>query len=291
MSISGEVDADASVLDMEYLENNVERLREQFQNAPAYPHIVIDDFLLPDVAKAAMSEFPSLDPEQWNNYIHINERKFSNTDPSTWGPTLGRVLEELNSPRFVEFVGNLLGVDDLFPDASLEGGGLHQSTRGGFLNVHADFTVHPHHRNWQRRANLILYLNEEWQPDWGGDLELWSKDMKECVESVQPIANRALIFATGAISFHGHPDPLTCPEGVSRRSLALYYFSVEEDPLVRSTDYRPRPGEGSRAFLIFADKQLLRAYDWAKRNLGFSDQLASRLLGYRDRLLRRTSKE
>jgi 2OG-Fe(II) oxygenase superfamily len=288
MTVSGEVDA--AVLDMDYLENNVQRLRDEFQNAPAYPHIVIDNFLLPDAAKSAMKEFPKLEPEQWNNYIHINERKFSNTEPSTWGPTLQRILEELNSSRFVDFVGTLLGADHLIPDTSLEGGGLHQSTRGGFLNVHADFTVHPHHRNWQRRANLILYLNEEWRPEWGGGLELWNGDMKECVDSVLPIANRALIFSTGATSFHGHPDPLTCPDGMSRRSLALYYFSVEEDPLVRSTDYRPRPGEGSRAFLIYADKQLLRAYDWGKRNLGFSDQLASRLLGYRDHLRRRYRK-
>ena len=60
----------------------------------------------------------------------------------------------------------------------LEGGGLHQSPAGGFLNIHADFTVHPHHRNWQRRANLLLYLNDDWKPEYGGDLELWTKDMK-----------------------------------------------------------------------------------------------------------------
>jgi len=284
-------ETDAPVLDMDSLERNVERLRREYQAAPAYPHIVIDDFLEPDAVKAAMREFPALDPVRWNNYVHINERKFSNSDPSTWGPTLQRILEELNSPRFVEFVGNLLGVDNLISDGSLEGGGLHQSPAGGFLNVHADFTVHPHHRNWQRRANLILYLNEEWRPEWGGSLELWSNDMKECVEAVLPIGNRALIFTTDSTSFHGHPDPLSCPEGESRRSLALYYFSVEADPLVRSTDYRPRPGDGSRAALIiFADKQMLRAYDWAKRHLGISDKLASRMFGYRDRLRRGISR-
>jgi Rps23 Pro-64 3,4-dihydroxylase Tpa1-like proline 4-hydroxylase len=291
MTVQPEAETFLPVLDIDELEQNVERLHADYQSAAPYPHIVIEEFLEPQAARAAMAEFPPLDPEKWNNYIHVNERKFSNTDPSTWGPTLQRILQELNSPRFVQFVSKLLDVDSLVEDPSLEGGGLHQSTRGGFLNIHADFTVHPHHRNWQRRANIILYLNEDWNPEYGGDLELWSTDMKECVRKVSPVANRAVIFATDATSFHGHPEPMRCPEGVARRSLALYYFSVEEDPMVRSTEYRSRPGDGARAILIFADKHVLRAYDWMKRHLGISDQLASRLLGYRDRVRRKGAQD
>jgi hypothetical protein len=289
MTLQPETETPSPVLDIDQFERDIERLHADYQSADPYPHIVIDDFLKPEAAKAALAEFPPLDPERWNNYIHVNERKFSHTDPATWGPTLQRVLEELNSPRFVQLVGNLLGVDDLIADPSLEGGGLHQSTKGGFLNIHADFTVHPHHRNWQRRANIILYLNEDWKPEYGGDLELWSTDMKKCVRKVSPVANRAVIFTTDATSFHGHPEPMPCPEGVARRSLALYYFSVEEDPMVRSTEYRSRPGDGARSILIFADKQMLRAYDWMKRHLGLSDEMASKLLGYRDRVRRKST--
>jgi Rps23 Pro-64 3,4-dihydroxylase Tpa1-like proline 4-hydroxylase len=274
---------------MARLERDIDRLSATYQSAEPYPHIVIDDFLEPGAAESAMAEFPPLDRDQWTNFIHVNERKFSNTDPTTWGPTLQRILDELNSPRFVQFVGQLLGVDDLIPDPTLEGGGLHQSTRGGFLNVHADYTVHPHNRKWQRRANLLLYLNENWLPGYGGDLELWSPDMKHCVEKVSPISNRALIFTTDVTSFHGHPEPMQCPDGVARRSLALYYFSVEEDPMVRSTEYRPRPGDGAHSILIFADTQMLRAYDWAKRRLGISDSTASKILGYRDKIRRKGS--
>ncbi len=39
--------------------------------------------------------------------------------------------------------------------------------------------------------------------------------------------------------------------------------------------------------MIFADTQLLRAYDWSKRRLGISDQAASRLLAFRDRWRRK----
>lgn len=287
MTLQRETDMPFPVLNLDDLERKIDDLRAEYQSASPYPHIVLDDFLEPKAAEAAISEFPSFDIERWNNYLHVNERKFSHTDPDTWGPTLQHILEVLNSPRFVQFVGELLGVDDLMADPSLEGGGLHQSTRGGFLNIHADFTVHPHHRNWQRRANLILYLNDEWKPEYGGDLELWSTDMKECVRRVSPVANRALIFTTDATSFHGHPEPMRCPADMARRSLALYYFSVEDDPLVRSTEYRSRPGDGAHALMIFADTWVLRTYDWAKRHFGLSDQLASKLLGYRDRIRRK----
>jgi hypothetical protein len=290
MTIETQRDRSGPRVDLDRLERDIDSLRSSYASADPYPHIVIDDFLEPGEAKAAIAEFPPVDPDQWNNYLHVNERKFSNTDPQTWGPTLQGILEELNSPRFVQFVSELIGVRDLVADPSLEGGGLHQSTAGGYLNIHADYTVHPHNRNWQRRANLLLYLNEDWRPEYGGDLELWNADVTKCVEKVRPISNRVLIFTTDGTSFHGHPDPMRCPNGVARRSLALYYFSIEVDPIVRSTEYRARPGDGAHSILIYADTRMLRAYDWTKRHFGISDHTASKLLGYRDRLWRRGTK-
>lgn len=272
------------VLDLEALERQLDVLTSRYEGASPFPHIVIEDFLLPAVAARAISEFPPLDVENWNPYSHANERKFSQTDPETWGPSLQSILAELNSDRFVSFLSSLTGFEGLFADDSLEGGGLHQSTTGGFLNVHADFTVHPHHRTWQRRVNLLLYLNDDWDQEYGGYLELWSRDMKECVKSIAPVANRAVIFTTDMDSFHGHPEPMTCPPGTSRKSLALYYFTVETAPTVRSTEYRARPGDGLHSVAIYADKQLLRAYDWTKRRLGLSDQTAKQLLKRIERL-------
>ncbi len=158
-------------------------------------------------------------------------------------------------------------------DPSLEGAGLHQTRAGGFLNIHADFTVHPHERHWHRRVNLLVYLNEDWHPEYGGDLELWSRDMRTRVEVVAPIANRAVVFTTGADTWHGHPDPLRCPPDRARRSLAIYYYTVEEAPLARSTEYRARPGDGVKAAVIWLDKELVRAYDWVKRRVGLSDRV------------------
>ncbi len=289
MSADMSIDRDeATTLDIGRLEGDLDALHAEYQAATPYPHIVFDDFLTPRAIEGAIAEFPPLDTTQWNNYLHANERKYSNTDPATWGPTLQEILAVLNSDRFVAFVGKLIGVDGLMADPTLEGGGLHQSTTGGFLNMHADFTVHPHNRKLQRRANILVYLNPDWDSAWGGDLELWDREMTHCELKVAPIANRVLIFSTDPDSFHGHPEPMTCPEGTARRSMALYYFTLEDEPLIRSTEYRSRPEDSrSRSFAIWADKQILRVYDWTKRHLGLSDDFAQKVLAVTDRIRRK----
>jgi len=287
VAVEPDASADATVLDLKGFSERLTELRAAYQSATPFPHIVLDDFLRPEIAEMAIKEFPPLDPKEWNTYSHTNERKFSHTEPATWGPNLQAVLEELISPRFVQFLSELTGFSDLFVDDSLEGGGLHQSTTGGFLNIHADFTVHPHHRDWRRRVNFLLYLNVDWKAEYGGDLELWSTDMKGCAVKVPPVGNRAVVFTTDVDSFHGHPEPMQCPRGMGRQSLALYYFTLEHDPIVRSTEYRARPGDGYRSILIYADKQVLRAYDWTKRHLGVSDETADKFLRRIERLRRK----
>ena len=56
-------------------------------------------------------------------------------------------------------------------------------------------------------------------------LKLWEKDMSKCVVKVLPLFNRMAMFNTTDSSWHGHPDPLTCPPDRSRKSLALYYYT------------------------------------------------------------------
>ena len=138
----------------------------------------------------------------------------------------------------------------------MDGGGLHQTLRGGHLNIHADFTTHHVHENWARRVNILLYLNDEWHEEWGGQLELWDKEMTACQAKVTPAGNRMLVFSTGLDTFHGHPDGLTCPPDVARRSLALYYFTEETETIRRATNYRARPTDGLKRYAIAADRRV-----------------------------------
>ena len=177
---------------------------------------------------------------------------------SSFPPALAAVTDELNSPEFVAWISELTGIPNLMSDPMLEGGGLHQSGPGGYLNVHTDFSMHHFHTNWRRRVNLILYLNPGWREEWGGALELWEQNMTRCAAKYSPLLNHALIFTTDERSLHGFPDPLTCPKGVSRKSLALYYYTLESDKKLtgHSTDYFARPQDGWRkSAMIWLDKK------------------------------------
>ena len=186
------------------------------------------------------------------------------------------------------YLSELTGIPKLIPDDSLEGGGLHQSRRGGFLNIHADFTVHPHKRNWRRRANLLIYLNEDWKEEYDGHLQLWSRDMKECVQRVSPIFNRCVVFNTDDDSFHGLPDPIQCPEDMTRKSIALYYYTEEDiAPSKRATNYRARPGDGIKSLWIYLDKQAIAIYNEIKGKLGLDDEFASKVLNFFSRKKRK----
>jgi len=95
---------------------------------------------------------------------------------------------------------------------------------GGRLAVHVDL-ARGRLVNLDRRLNLIVYLNEDWQEDWGGRLEFWNSDATRCERRIAPFFKRTVLFTTTSTSFHGHPEPLVCPPGRSRKSLCLFYFT------------------------------------------------------------------
>lgn len=258
--------------------------REYRENRP-FPHIVLKDFLDPRVAHSLEKEFPGPDTHAWTHYQHHNENKLGLAKRALFPPRLGEVADELNSSEFTAWLSELTGIRGLISDPSLEGGGLHQSGRGGFLNVHTDFSTHHYQKHWRRRVNLILYLNSGWQEEWGGAIELWDKQMRDCAAKHLPLLNHALIFTTDENSLHGFPEPLACPENVSRKSLALYYYTQEHGKITpRATNYRARPVDGiGEAAMIWLDKQAVNLYSRAKSQFGFSDNFVSRVLNYLSR--------
>jgi hypothetical protein len=157
------------------------------------------------------------------------------------------VVAMLQSAPFLRFLERLTGVEGLIGDPHCHHGGLHQILPGGYLKVHSDAPTQPALR-LQRRVNVIVYLNREWSPAWGGDLELWDTAMSRCVQRIEPRFNRAVVFDAVA-SNHGHPDPITPPPGVVRRSLALYYYVSPTHPsavlasVARPRTFLARPGE------------------------------------------------
>ncbi len=267
-----------NLVDYDRLTADLPAKREAYLAAQPFAHAVYDDVLHPEVFERAAAEFPGMEDEFWKGYLHVNETKYSNTEPDTWSPTLEAVAREFCSERFVKYLEDLTGIENLMPDWSMDGGGLHQTKRGGHLNIHADFSTHHDHPTWARRVNILLYLNTEWDDAWGGKLELWDEKMTGKQGSVTPAGNRMLVFTTTDTSFHGHPDALACPPDVARRSMALYYFTEENAPVRRATNYRARPEDGARKYVIAADRLAVDLYDRAKRRLNIDDAKVNRVL-------------
>jgi Rps23 Pro-64 3,4-dihydroxylase Tpa1-like proline 4-hydroxylase len=274
--------ANAALWSSERWQASLPELSKRYRATQPVPHIYLTDFLAREAAQALEEEFPRPDSHAWTHYQHQNENKHGMTRRELFPPRLGEAVDVLNSPEFVAWLSELTGIPGLLADASLEGGGLHQSGTGGYLNVHTDFSHHHYHKNWRRRVNLILYLNEGWEDAWGGAIELWDAAMTHWVAKYPPRLNCVFIFDTNDISYHGFPTPLACPQGQSRKSLALYYYAVEEaaSTPVRSTNYRARPEDDPvKSALIWLDKKAVHLYSRAKARFGFSDELVSRVLG------------
>ena len=201
---------------------------------------VIDIFFNQEQAKTISKEFPDYNSDVWYCYNNPLENKRTCNNWYQFGPETYKTLTMLNSKEFIRQLQKITGIPKLYPDIGLHGGGLHIHGTGGKLNIHLDYSIHPKLK-LHRKLNLIIYLEEDWNPEWGGNLEFWSHDKeknkpdKKYVK-IDNVFNRAVLFDTTQNSWHGFPDPLTCPEGKYRKSLAVYYLT---DP-PEGTDPRPR---------------------------------------------------
>jgi Rps23 Pro-64 3,4-dihydroxylase Tpa1-like proline 4-hydroxylase len=200
--------------------------KETYKNAAPFPNIAFDDFLDAAYLREVLGEFPNLEKKGDNIYYkNPNEDKYATKGEYTFGEKTKALVHFLNSQPFLEFLQELTGIEEtLVPDPYFEGGGFHQIKPGGYIKLHADFHKH-RAMNLDRRLNLLVYLNEDWDESYGGHFELWETDMSQCVVRISPLFNRVALFSTTGTSWHGHPDPLTCPPDRSRKSLALYYYS------------------------------------------------------------------
>jgi Rps23 Pro-64 3,4-dihydroxylase Tpa1-like proline 4-hydroxylase len=180
-----------------------------------FKHWIFDNCLSADDISVIM--------ENWPAEMQVKESKTSIKSYCDDPPKkIRRIIERFQTDEFCAWLSDLTGINSLIADTGLHGAGLHQINRGGYLKMHVDFNLLK--SDMYRRVNLLIYLNDEWSDSWGGQLLLG----KEGDVSVSPIAGRCAIFVTSEDSWHGHPDPLNCPDDRSRKSIALYYYTVEK---------------------------------------------------------------
>lgn len=199
--------------------------KEQYAAGDPFPNILFENFLNEDFLKEILEEFPDLSKKDHIKFNNPNEIKLASRGERLFGEKTKKLMHFLNSEPFLNFLQELTGIEEkLLPDPYFEGGGFHEIKPGGLLKVHADFNKH-RTAHLDRRLNVLIYLNEDWKEEYGGHFELWTEDMKTCVKKILPKFNTLVVFSTTDFSYHGHPNPLTCPPDRSRKSLALYYYS------------------------------------------------------------------
>ncbi len=208
------------------LQKRLDEIRLDYQSKKPFHYTVFENFFNQEVSDRIHDSYPTIQNGSWDGTTYIDQKnKFQKTTFEN-GSVFNEVFKELNSPEFLKWLESVTGINNLLGDEELFGGGLHQSIKGAFLNVHVDYNIHPKTK-FHRRLNVLVYMNKNWKDEYEGNLELWhlSDNHKTLLQKIAPQFNRCVIFETNEISFHGHPKPLKTPDGVNRKSIATYYYT------------------------------------------------------------------
>tara|TARA_Y100000593_G_scaffold32428_1_gene63951 strand:- start:2617 stop:3426 length:810 start_codon:yes stop_codon:yes gene_type:complete len=227
----------------EDLINFAKTIKEEWKNNTPFPHIVLSEFVNRGILKTAYMELNNGLPKTWYKSVHSNSSKFFNSNFDDFTPAQKSIFLYLLSDKFVNFLKELTGIEDLIADTSLFGGGISEIYAGGFLKPHADFNKKPDElehlgKHQYRRINLLLYLNPEYKEEYGCSLELWNDDMSQIVKNYPPEFNYCVIFETSKKSYHGNSE---WKANGARRAISVYYYSKDrggQDEEIHDTLYK-----------------------------------------------------
>lgn len=247
---------------------NSKQLAETYRSGKPFRHIVFNQLVKAPEAKRVAESFPSFAAAEkiGQGFETVNEhRKIQITNFAQFPDPVKDLSNRLSSPEFIAELEEITGIKNLLWDDEFVGGGMHQTASSGVLDVHIDFN-HLKERGLYRRLNLLVYLNPVWDQSWGGELELWDANVQKCHVNVVPNIGKAVLFETSEISFHG-VTAVQCPEGVSRKSFAAYYYTKEAPEgysgKAHSTVFKARPTEYLKKYLRMPAEALMKSMDKA----------------------------
>ncbi|KAA9133253.1 2OG-Fe(II) oxygenase [Marinihelvus fidelis] len=257
-------------------------LGQAFRTASPFRHVAVDGFFRPEVATELLAAFPAFDEKLAMNENGQVGGKAVNEKVTGLGPVYQRLDQLVSSREFRDLVSQLTGIPDLQYDPYYFGGGTHENLHGQGLDAHVDFNFHPKTRQ-HRRLNMIFYLTEEWQDEWGGSIQLHRDPhlppSQDEIVTITPLFNRCVIFETTETSWHGFPR-IELPEdkrGLSRKSFALYYY----------TETRPAEELGPEHSTIYVEQHLPESWQPGITLDGEQLQHVRNLIASRDQHLTR----
>lgn len=211
---------------------NVEDLHKLFMMNEPSPCIELENFIPSDLVKNMKRE---MDESYISNKDNVRDFKRADSHMAElWelshSPLAYDLKNELHSPKFLNWLENMTGIDGLIPDPYLHGAGYSRSWPGDKLAIHTDF-------NWNdklklhRALTLIIYLNPEWKEEWNGDIQYWDFERKKSINRYYPSNGNCVIWKYHKRGFHGHPNPIMTPDGFTRDAFRVFYY-------VSSSEYK-----------------------------------------------------
>lgn len=194
-----------------------------FKKEPV-PFSIIDNFLPKELFDHILIDIEKITEDYYIEFSREYKAKRNEARNFFQAPLLQTLSNGFNSSLFIYWLEKITCIEKLIPDPHLRGGGLNRVLANERLGLHTDF-------NWNdqlqlnRKVNLILYLTPNWKSEWNGDLELWDKEAKTCLQKIQPKSNRLVFWNYEPWLVHGFSEPLKNPDNISRDSLAHFYYT------------------------------------------------------------------
>jgi Rps23 Pro-64 3,4-dihydroxylase Tpa1-like proline 4-hydroxylase len=207
------------------LPDSLENLNAVFNKAKPFPHVIIDNMFSSMLLEQLVGEVPSLADRHWVHEDDEHMERYNLRSAVDLGEFGFQLTAFLHSAAFLYFLSELTGIWELLPDPYLQGGGYHMIPVGGKFDIHSDRNT-AYETGLIRRLSLIIYLNKDWKPEYGGQFELWNSNGTQRETVVEPLFNRTVIFEIADGNYHGVPRPVACPPGRSRNSFLVYYHTA-----------------------------------------------------------------
>ena len=239
-----------------FTEEKINELSIQFNSAQPCKHIALPNFLEDDVATILFRNFPKLDTLNVKRKS-INENKSEEYHLERYHTQFNELRDYLNSEEMYKWISKITGVENISSTYDSLGSGIHQGGPGSFVDIHVDVNMNPAAK-LHRRFNLLIYLNKNWKDEYGGALEFWDKDIKNCMAKVMPYFNQAALMITDETSYHGYAK-INIPEDESRKSFYCYYYTpAGKDFVYRDSRFKTRPEDSAAKTAITEVKETLK---------------------------------
>lgn len=185
-------------------------------------HGYTDNLVSIEYAAEMENEFLPWDSDLWedNGIEYVNEYTHKKILNNIYAmpKCIADFILELQSTEFVSYIENITGIQKLYTDKNLYGGGMVLHPPGSCLTTHIDFNYN-HELEMYRAVNLIYYLNTDCD---GGNFDMYNTEL-DLKKSIAPTLNSCILFMPNNKTYHGVSEILSG----YRKTISLWYYTKQ----------------------------------------------------------------